>query len=396
MTELGMPTVPKRNPLRLVAVAVVVLLFAAIGIKVIADKGKPSETAMVEAKVDPCDAVGDTCPDPTDQACMTCLSKRARLNRGQELFRQGEYDLAAQEFGRILKEIDPIEPRATRYQFIAYEFQVLAVLEAALQDRSQTAAQKLQKIKEDFAKGKELYERFARASYTKDTPESTLADARARLSEAVNLLNNVSKVHSDEKEAKDIQKEAETLKRNAQGQINRLRSIKEASAQVAFESKVQTTFDEANQLKAAGNMGKAAQKYREVIELDKGGKTGFAAQAQAELDSLSKAMKDRAKPLVAEAASRMKNEQWIEARAKLQEALRIDPTLEEAQSRLATVDAECEARARKLFSEAKVQFNVQQNAAAEKLLKQVFQLVPDKGHELNQKATKMMQDMGKM
>lgn len=395
MTELGMPTAPKRSPLRLVAVAVVVILFAAIGIKTIADKGKPAQTNMVEAKVDPCDAVGDTCPDPTDQACMTCLSKRARLNRGQELFRQGEYELAAQEFGRILKEIDPIEPRATRYQFIAYEFQTLAVMEAALQDRSQTAAQKLQKIKDDFAKGKELYERFARASYTKDTPETTLADARSRLSEAVNLLNNVTKVHSDEKEAKDIQKEAETIKRNAQAQINRLRSIKEASAQVAFESKVQTTFEEANQLKASGNMGKAAQKYREVIDLDKGGKTGYAAQAQAELDSLSKAMKDRAKPLVAEAASRMKNEQWIEARAKLQEALRIDPTLEEAQSRLATVDAECEARARKLFSEAKVQYNVSQYSAAEKLLKQVFQLVPDKSHELNQKATKMMQDMGK-
>ena len=106
-------------------------------------------------------------------------------------------------------------------------------------------------------------------------------------------------------------------------------------------------------------------------------------------------MKDRAKPLVAEATQKMKNEQWTEARAKLNEALRIDPNLEEAQAKLRQVDAECLSQAKELFSTAKIQFNAQQFGQAEKLLRKVLALVPDKDQELNQKSVKMLKEMGK-
>lgn len=395
MTELGMPTQPKKSPLRLIAVAVVVLLGLAIGIKVISNKSAPTEVATAQIQGDPCDAYGDGCQDPTDQKCLTCQNEKARLTRGLELFRQGDYDDASQEFARILTEYDPTDVKATRYRYIAYEFWVLGAMEDTLRDRSQTNAQKSQKIKDDLAKAKEIYDRYGKASFTRDTPEATLAQARTGLSEAVNLLTNIAKIKTDEPAAVTMQKEADTLKRNALSQINRMRSIKEASAQEAFVSSVAQVFQDAESFKSAGNFGKASQKYREVIDKDRERKTQYPAMAQAELDNLNKAVKDRAKPLVAEATQKMKNEQWTEARAKLQEALRIDPNLEEAQSKLRQVDAECLTQAKELFSTAKIQFNAQQFGQAEKLLRKVLALVPDKDQDLNQKSVKMLKEMGK-
>lgn len=395
MTELGIPATPKKSPIRLVALGVVIVLFSAIGIKTVMDRGKPTQATVAVVQTDKCEGVGETCTDPTNKECMDCLTKRARFSRGLELFQQGEYGESAQEFGRILTDLDPADVRAARFRYISYEFWVLSTMEDTLRDRSQTDTQKIQRIKEDYTKAKELWDRYGRASYTRDTPEATLATARNGLSEAVNLLTAVGKITTEDKDAKAAQKEADTLRRNALAQINRLRTIKEASAQEAFVQTIQQLFEEANAAKNSGNLGKAAAKYKEVIDKDSARKTQYPGMAQAELESLNKAMKDRAKPLVAEASQRMKSEQWPEARAKLVEALKIDPNLEEAQSKLRQVEQECMSQASKLFSEARLQYNVQQFNQAEKLLRKVLILVPDKGEEIHQKSLKLLRDMGK-
>jgi tetratricopeptide (TPR) repeat protein len=393
--ELGAP-VRKRSPVRLIAVAVVVLLGAAIGIKVVADRGETEQVAATSVKKgDPCEGVGETCADPTDQTCLNCLNKRTRLSRGRELFSQGDFSGAVQEFQRVLQEVDPLDNTALRLRYVSYEFWVLNAMGDTLRDRSQTAAQKVQKMQDDLAKAKELYDRFGKASYTKDTPEPTLANARNQLSEAVSLLNGIAKMKSDDPSARSIQAEADQLRGRALGQINRLKVIKMASAQEAFTESVAAVFNEAMQLKSSGNLARASAKFKEVMDKDPEHKTPYADQARQELDSIGKALKDRAKPLVSDATYKMHTEQWVEARVKLQEALKIDPNLEEARAKLAEVNEECQKRAKKLYSEAKVQYNVSQYSQAEKLLRQVLTFVPDKNDDTHQKAERMLQDMGK-
>jgi len=394
-TEMGGAPVKNRKPLRLVMVAVLVLVGAAIGIKTVSTRSQPTDAVVVGLSTDPCAGVGETCPDSTDQNCLNCLNKRARLARGQELFGQKEFESAIAEFQRILADIDPLDHKAARFRYISYEYQVLTGMEDTLRDRSQTTAQKLQRMKEDFSKAQDLAERYLRASYTKDTPEATVATARARLSEAVSLLNAVTKTKSDDPGAGKLRSDAESLRGRAVYQISRLGKLKEVSAQETFTQSVQQLFEEAQALKSGGNMARAQTKFREVMDKDPQHKTPYYEQAKQELEAINHSLKDRAKPLLNEAIAKIKNEQWVEARSKLQEALKIDPNLDEARAKLAEVNEECLKRAKKLYSEAKVQYNVSQYSQAEKLLRQVIAFVPDKEDDINQKAVRMLQDMGK-
>ena len=395
----------KRSVLFRVMVAVVILLGAAIAWKTMR-QAPPSQEAAAPAGgfYDPCANVGDTCPDPTDEQCRQCLNIRARINRGQELFAQKEFGQAVAEFQRVLDELDPGNEEARRYRYISYEFWTLSTVEEALQSQVQTLAQKMDKLRSDFEEAKALVTRYAKR-YPVDTSERTLSTVRSRLNSAISKLRKVQKAAMDDAiqgskvaapEAEKIKKEAQSLQSQAAVALRRITKIKQEAAEQSFEQSIQAIYEEGKMLKASGGLAKAQAKFQEVIAKDPTEKTAYVSLARQEIKSIDRILKDRAKPLLKDAIKKMRNKQYIEARSKLQEALRIDPNLTEARERLENVNRELEQHARQLYSEAKVQFNVEQYRKAEKLLRQVLALVPDKNNEVHKNAVKMLKQIDKM
>ncbi len=393
--ELGGAPTRKRNPLRTVAIALVALLVGAIIIKVATDQGGEDTATRPAVVVDPCANVGDTCPDATDQACLNCLAKRGRINRGKELFAQKEFGQAIQEFQRVLQDIDPLDQKAMLLRYVSYEYWVLSALDETLKDRTQTLAQKIEQLRNDFENGRQLLDRYGKY-YSKDTPESTLSRARSRLNEAVSLFNDVLRSKVDDPEAEAIRKETEKLRTKALNYIYRISAAKKASAEEAFQQEIESLFNQAMSAKASGKLPQAQSLFKQVLAKDPDDKSGKCGQARQELASISRAMKERAKPLYQQALTLIRNEQWVEARIKLQQALKIDPEFAEAQGKLIDVNRECTKRAQKMYSEAKVQYNIGQYAKAEKLLKQALIYAPDPSSSINQKAKEILKKMGKL
>ncbi len=393
--ELAAPQARKRSPLLLGAIAIVAVLVIAMIVKVSTSGGGESSGGNLSVADDPCANVGDTCPDATDQICLNCLAKRGRLARGRELFAQKEFGEAVQEFQRVLQDIDPLDQVAMQLRYVSYEYWVLSALDETVRDRSQTVAQKLEKMRADFEQGRKLVDRYGR-SYGKNTPEATLARARARLNEAVSLFNDVIKSKVDDPEADAIQEEAEKLRTKALNASYRISVVKKASAEQAFIQEVNDIFNRGMTAKANANLTRAQALFKEVLAKDPEDKAGKCSSARQELASINRAMKERARPLYNEALTLMRNEQWIEARRKLQQALRIDPDFAEAKGKFIDANRECTKRAETLYREAKVQFNIGQYGKAEKLLNQALKYAPDPSSKVNRKAKEMLKKMGKL
>jgi tetratricopeptide (TPR) repeat protein len=147
--------------------------------------------------------------------------------------------------------------------------------------------------------------------------------------------------------------------------------------------------------KAEGNFSRASSLFKDVIEKDAQDKSGLVDQARQELNGLNRAKAEQAKPLYDEAVRLIRNEQWVEARKKLTQAVKIDPNFAEAQGRLEEVKAECRKRAESLYREARVQSNIQQYSQAEKLLRQALQYVPDPDDPINEKINRELKNIGK-
>lgn len=388
---------PKKSPLKFVLVAVLLLIVVGFGFKIKSDAQKSADAAATAAVQDPCakyDLVRG-CEDATDEVCRKCLILKTRLDTGKELFKRKEFSSALVEFQQVLQNIDPENDDARRMAYLTYEFWVLTNAETVLSDRSQSSAQKLTTITTELDKAKKIYERWGKTAFTRQSPQATINAGKAELNTAALSLNNMLKINVDDPAAKALQQEGEQLKSKVNYKLGEIRRVMEVGTAEAFNKEVQSLYEEGMAAKNRGDNKTAIARFEDTISRDPNGETSYSGQARSEIANLKASVRNRAQPLYDQALTKINQELHLEARAKLQEAVKIDPTFAEAKAKLAEVNAVCEKQGQKIYNEAKVQFNVSQFAQAEKMLKQVLEYIPDPNNETHQRAKKLLQQIQK-
>ncbi len=317
----------------------------------------------------PPSAVAAAAPSAGPPALSTSITTSAPADRtatdplmaeGMQHFAAGQYFEAAGAFYRVL-QLDAAHADARRMGFLACEFITLTEVRTSLVSRTTSDSARAE------AKLRAL-DAVAKAG----AGELTVVEARPLLEEAIALSP----------EDPDLLTARASLDAR-QSAVSRAVTAGKAAAQ-AKEVGGRLTSARADLDKGA--YGKAVKGFEAVMTADPNRSSPEYYQAEEGMRTAKDRMKAESKPAWSDATAAVKAGDWLTARKRLNEVVRIDPYNEAAVSRLAEARRHLKEDASELYKEARTLEGLGQNDKAVSLYHKVQLYVDDESDPLSQKA----------
>ena len=325
---------------------------------VAADAVAPPAGASTPAATLPKSAVPDALTEPL--AAVDSAVTDPVMAEGMKYFAEVRYLEAAGAFHRVLK-IDPSHRDAKRMGYAACEFITLAEVRGALVLRTTSDAARAE------AKSAGL-SALARA-LSGDQP---VPDARVAVAAALVVAPNDPELVSA-LAALDA-KQASFARAATAGRV--------AAHSRDLEAKVVAAQGDLDR----GEFGKAAKGFEAVIAADPSRASAQFYQAEEGLRTARDKMKSATKSAWVEANTAMKVGDWLTARKRLEEVVKINPFDETASVKLADARKKLRADASGIYKEARQLEDLGQVERAISLYHKVQLYVGDAGDALSQKA----------
>ncbi|MSQ02200.1 MAG: FHA domain-containing protein [Myxococcales bacterium] len=302
----------------------------------------------------------DLKPAPVAAAAPLPADVDALMAEGMLHFAAARYFEAAGAFYRVL-QLDAGHADARRMGFLACEFITLAEVRSALVTRTTS----------DSARA-EARTRALDAVAKARAGEFTVAEARA-------LLDEASALSPDD---------AELLTARAFLDARQTAVARAASAgkAVAHAKEVGGRLAAARADLDKGAYAKAVKGFEAVMAADPSRSTPDFYQAEEGVRTAKDRMKAESKSAWSQATAAVKAGDWLTARKRLNEVVRIDPYNEAAVARLADARRHLKEDASELYKEARTLEGLGQNDKAVSLYHKVQLYVDDEADPLSQKA----------
>ena len=284
----------------------------------------------------------------------------AGMAEGMRFFAQSQYFEAAGAFHRVLT-LDPVHRDAKRMGYVACEFIALAEVRAALVLRTTSDAARAE------AKSAGLSALARALSGDQPVPEARVAVVAA-LAVAPNDPELMSAL--DEIDAK----QASSARAATAGRA--------AAHSRELEAKVVAAQAELDR----GAFGKAAKGFEAVLEADPLRASAQFYQAEEGLRTARDKMKSATKSAWVEVNTAMKVGDWLTARKRLDDVLKVNPYDESANAKLAEARKHLRADASEIYKEARVLEDMGQVEKALSLYHKVQLYVGDGSDALSQRA----------
>ncbi len=282
------------------------------------------------------------------------------MAEGMTHFAAGRYFDAAGSFYRVL-QLDPDHVDARRMGFLAVEFITLAEVRTALVART--------------------------------TSESTRADAKAAgldavaraeagdlpVAEARPLLEAALAVAPDDAELLDAKARLDSR----QSAVARAATAGKAAAQA---QKLGDALASAQADLDKGSHARAVKGFEAVLAADPTRASPEYYKAEEGIRTAKDRMKADSKAAWAEASTAIKAGDWLTARKRLQEVVKIDPYNDTASTKLAEARRELKEQASEIYKEARTLEGLGQNDKAISLYHKVQLYVGDESDPLSKKA----------
>lgn len=300
-------------------------------------------------------ATSVTTAAPADRAATDPL-----MAEGMQHFASGQYFEAAGAFYRVL-QLDSGHADARRMGFLACEFITLTEVRGALVSRTTSDSARAD------AKAKAL-DAVAKAA----AGDLTVVHARAVLDEA-------SALSPDDAELLAARSSLDAR----QSAVSRAASAGKAAAQA---KEVGGRLASARADLDKGAYGKAMKGFEAVMAADPSRSSPEYYQAEEGMRTAKDRMKSESKAAWSDATAAVKAGDWLTARKRLNEVVRIDPYNEAAVARLAEARRHLKELASELYKEARTLEGLGQDDKAVSLYHKVQLYVDDESDPLSQKA----------
>ncbi len=288
----------------------------------------------------------------------------AGMAEGMQRFAEAKYFEAAAAFYRVL-QVDPHNPDARRMGFVACEFITLGEVRSALVSRTTSEAARAE------AEAKALA--AVEQAILGDIPN---ADAQALLDAALTLSPG-------DPELVDAQVRLSTR----QAAVARAVTTQKAEAKVrsldAMLAQGQSELER-------GKYSQAVKSFEAVMAADPSRSAPQYYQAEEGVRAAKDRMKAESKAAWSEANAAMKGGDWVTARERLEQVLRIDPYNDSASVKLVEVRKRLRDEASEIYKEARVLEDIQQTEKAIALYQKVIRYVDDENDSLSRKAKDRM------
>lgn len=316
--------------------------------------------AAAPAGTNPPSAASASVPlDPAAQATVD-----AGMAEGMKSFAEARYFDAAAAFYRVL-QVAPGHKDARRMGYVACEFITLAEVRSALVARTTSDAAKAE------AEAKAIAAVASAQAGTMPVPEArAIVDAALALAPAdPELLAAVAALNTRE------------------AQVSRAQSAGRAEARTRS---LDAMLAEGQSFVERAQYAKAVRSFEGVVAADASRATPQFYAAEEGIRTAKDRMKSESKVAWSEANTAIKAGDWVTARARLREVLKVDPYNDAANIKLADAQKRLREQASEVYKEARVMEEIQQTDKALAAYQKVLRYVDDPGDSLAQKAQQRM------
>jgi len=327
------------SPINRISIGFMAVILLMLGFKLVKDSGSGAVGAGAESPA----FVSDT---PENE-----LLYNRKMEEGWSAFRDGRYFSASQKFAEAM-DVIPSRPDAKRMAAYSFEFVVIGTLEEVVAGRAASAEERAQ-VKADA---------LAEAQKALDRPSmSRLKKARRTVQDAVEVVGE----------------DAELLQ--AESDLNR--KIRAMGGAIAARSKkdhakrVEELYNSCQSEMNRRNYPQAKKCFKQVKADDPDRRTPYYVQAEDGIKRVDNEMRKRAQPLYQAGVTAMQKGDYLTARSKLKEALRLYPDYTSAKQKLDQVQSLLQQRASEVYKQAKVYENANQIDKAIVNYKEVQRLV---------------------
>ena len=356
----GKPSVPGQDkrgffskPINLISVGLLGLTAVAVGVKSVVDgmatdpgSSKVTTTALSTANLD---------LSAADVAMIEEL-----MEEGMERFTAEDYSGASAKFLRVL-QLDPGHPDAERMGYISVEFITIQALQAGLQRKASSEA---------------------------DRSQAKL-DALTQAEEALRGQGSINQAQKAVRTALNLNPGDEELK-TADDRLRRKAGAVQVAAQ---ERKTEVLVEDlsgpyktAQAALDAGKYADAIKGFNSILAKDPNGQTPYAAKAKAGLSQARNAQKSMAEGPYNKGVSAMGGGDMLGARRHFQEALRYDPAHSGASAKLSEINSGLQRQAMDKFQEGKVYEKANQADKALSSYSECQRLLGDRSSDLHKSA----------
>ena len=341
------------KPINLISVGLLGLTVIAVGVKSALNSmptntgaGEVTTTALSTANLD---------LSAADVAMIEEL-----MEEGMERFTAEDYSGASAKFLRVL-QLDPGHPDAERMGYVSVEFITIQALQAGLQRKASSEADRAQAKVDALTQAEEALR-----------GQSSVTEAQKAVRTALNLNPG------DE----ELQAANERLRRKAgAAQV----AAQERKTEVLVED-LSGPFNTAQSALDAGKYADAIKGFNSILAKDPSGQTPYAAKAKAGLSQARSAQKSMAEGPYNNGVSAMGGGDMLTARRHFQEALRYDPTHSGASSKLSEINSGLQRQAMDKFQEGKVYEKANQADKALSSYSECQRLLGDRSSDLHKSA----------
>ncbi|MFT5586369.1 MAG: pSer/pThr/pTyr-binding forkhead associated (FHA) protein [Cognaticolwellia sp.] len=282
------------------------------------------------------------------------------MEEGMERFTAEDYAGASAKFLRVL-QLDPGHPDAERMGYISVEFITIQALQAGLQRKASSEADRAQSKVDALTQAEEALR-----------GRSSIGAAQKAVRVALNL-----NPQDEELEAAN-----ERLRRKAgAAQV----AAKERQTEVLVED-LSGPYKTAQAALDAGKYADAIKGFNAILSKDPSGKTPYAAKATAGLSQARSSQRDMAEGPYKKGVSAMGSGDMLGARRHFQEALRYDPTHSRAGDKLSEINSGLQRQAMDKFQEGKVYEKANQADKALSSYSECQRLLGDRSSDLHKSA----------
>ncbi len=308
--------------------------------------------AQAKVEIDPATLTED------EQLRLAQINRQ--MDEGMRLFQNLEYLSAADKFLKVLT-LDPNHEAAQRMGYLSCEFIAIQAMQAAVKERAM-----------DDAARQEV----------KDAAMAAYEEALKNLYKVTPALKQVEEALEVNEGDEDLTTARDELKKKS-GEL----------AYAATQQNLKKLEEECSELYELGsgelsrrNYNAAINYFQQILNKDTGGTTTVAPKAEEGIRRAKAEMARGAREVYQQGLNAQRSGDFLGARAKFRETLRIDPYNASAQAKLAEVQAQLEKMAVTEFQKGKTMEQANQPDRAMGHYQQVLTLVDDRGNSTYQNA----------
>ena len=314
---------------------------------------------------------GTSSDEVTDIGTMTedDQLRLAQINRqmdeGMRLFQGAKYLEAADKFLKVI-QLDPSHEAAKRMGFLSCEFITIQAMQASVAERAMDDAER-QKVRDEALAA---YEEAKKNAYQ-------LRPAQTKIDEALEVNSGDAELIAAKEDL---------------GQRIGNAAVAAASYNLQkLEKEVEALYEQGQGELSRSNYNAAIKYFEQVLVKDMDRKTSTAPKAEEGIRRAKSEMARGARESYQAGLAAMRGGDFLGARAKFRETLRIDPYNASAQSKLGEAQAQLETMASTEFKKGKTMEQANQPDRAMGHYNQVLVLIDNRGNPTYQNAQARIQ-----